>query len=68
MIKVRTTNKTRTYDTAFYQLRNLYYSLNPDEVDELIQKDTYGEDLLLDLDIGNCKLLKHLDTHVRNSE
>jgi len=55
-------------DTAYFQIRNLYYGLLPDEVKEIINVEDVEKDYLLHTDKKNCKLLKQMINHAKNSE
>lgn len=63
-----TTNKSRTYDTTLYQLRNLYFGLTRDEIVTLIETKALIEDQLIYMGETNCKLLKYVMNHAKNSE
>lgn len=67
-IYIQTSNKTRTHDTAFYQLRNLYFGLNREEILQLIHSTPLEEDHVLYMGDKNCKLLKYVMNHAKNSE
>jgi hypothetical protein len=60
---------SRTHDTAMYQLRNLYFGLNREEVLELIHSKPLDDDSILYMSPKkNCKLLKYVMNHAQNSE
>ena len=57
-----------THDTAFYQLRNLYFSLTREEILGIIKTTPLSEDRILYMSNYNCKILKFVMNDAKNSE